>query len=499
VASVSPKRVHVFISYAHADQEIAKALRQELIEVNRERVDCFMDSESIPKGEKFEPIISKQIRRADWLIVVFTGEQSEYCGFEIGMFVQMRTGSRKKNSKLVCLHDTHEIPTLFRSHQTVRVDDPVPNMGRPEEDFYLDSSVARLLGEFYEYEDLYPRTAEAERQRQFLLKQTKTITEAFRLARGSDLKEETSVQQRLEIRVKKFEQPPREIPLDAELSGTNGVFAIFGLTLPQDARLTWGQFKQHLTNLYRGAIPLWLRRIERDVLYAAEYRSPTSAEATVQGEKGVIYRPLLARHELYYDGSRKFYILFIESLPSKFLGKQNTSTLLAGLVLASRFRFAYFEEWDRMFTSKFGESLSDSEFWSNCTQLLYDLERMEHEATEFGLLDPNELVAALGEANRATTEAFLRIWREERTKLFSGLLIPDGNRGSLETRHSTKEIVLGFFRAMQSTNAKFLDIASAVYRSELVADLRVDQTLNGDVRRPSEGSSKSDDSMEKKE
>ena len=112
VASVSPKRVHVFISYAHADQEIAKALRQELIEVNRERVDCFMDSESIPKGEKFEPIISKQIRRADWLIVVFTGEQSEYCGFEIGMFVQMRTGSRKKNSKLVCLHDTHEIPTL---------------------------------------------------------------------------------------------------------------------------------------------------------------------------------------------------------------------------------------------------------------------------------------------------------------------------------------------------------------------------------------------------
>lgn len=82
----------------------------------------------------------------------------------------------------------------------------------------------------------------------------------------------------------------------------------------------------------------------------------------MQGEKGVIYRPLLTRHELYYDGSRKFYILFIESLPSKFLGKQHTSTLLAGLVLASRFRFAYFEEWDRMFTSKFGESLSDSEF-----------------------------------------------------------------------------------------------------------------------------------------
>ena len=276
------------------------------------------------------------------------------------------------------------------------------------------------------------------------------------------------------------------------------MFAIFGLTLPQDARLTWGQFKQHLTNLYGAAVPLWLRRIERDVLYALEYRSPSSAEAAVQGEKGVIYRPLLSRHELYYDGSRKFYILFIESLPSNFLGKQHTSTLLAGLVLASRFRFAYFEEWDRMFTSKFAENLSDNEFWSNCTQLLYDLERMEHEATEFGLLDPNELVAALGETNRATTEDFLRIWREERTKLFAGLLIPDGDRGSIDVRHGVKEIVLGFFRRMQPINARFLDIASAVYRSELVADLRVDQTLNGDVRRPGD-SSQSDDRTEKKE
>lgn len=85
---------------------------------------------------------------------------------------------------------------------------------------------------------------------------------------------------------------------------------------------------------------------------------------------------------------------------------------------------------------------------------------MEHEATEFGLLDPNELVAALGEANRATTEDSLRIWRQERTKLFSGLLIPDGNRGSIDARQGIKEIVLGFFKAF---SRRFRGVQLSIY------------------------------------
>ena len=181
---MTPKKVHVFISYAHADREIAKVLRKELVEVNRDGVVCFLDSESIPRGEQFEPIIGREIRRADWLIVVFTGEQSEYCGFETGMFVQMRSGSRKRNTKLVCLHDTEGVPTLFRNHQNCRVVDPVPSMGMSEEEFYLNSTAAKLLRDFYEYDDLYPATTDAsDTQRKFLITQSKTITEAFRLAR----------------------------------------------------------------------------------------------------------------------------------------------------------------------------------------------------------------------------------------------------------------------------------------------------------------------------
>jgi hypothetical protein len=471
----------VFISYAHADREIAKALRKELIEVNRDRVGCFLDSESIPGGEQFEPIISREIRRADWLIVLFTGEQSEYCGFEIGMFVQMRTGKRKRHTKLVCLHDSEGVPTLFRNHQNTRVVDPTPGTGT-EEDFYVNSPVAKLLREFYEYDGLYPARADAaDTQRKFLVNQSKTISEAFRLARGSDVKWDTSVQPRLEIHVKNFGSLSTAIPDDAELSSINGVFPIFKLQLPQDARLTWRELREHVLRPLGGITPPWLHRIERDVIDAVQQKTLSSGEATVQGDKG-IFRPILARHSLYHDGSRRFYILFIESLPRLFLGKQQTSILLAGLVLASRFRFAYFEEWERMFTSKFGDGVPDADFWMNCTQLVYDIERMEHEAAEFGLLDPNELVAALGHANRATVEEFLKTWRIERNKLFSSIPIGEGVRDSSQARAATKELVLAFFRAMHPVNGKFLDIASGVYRAEMVKLLKIEQAVNGESK-----------------
>jgi len=84
------ENITVFISYAHEDTIIANAIKDQLTLLAQSgkggpSLNCFLDTESIQPGIKYEPVIRAALEQADWLIVVFTGYQSVYCGYEIGM------------------------------------------------------------------------------------------------------------------------------------------------------------------------------------------------------------------------------------------------------------------------------------------------------------------------------------------------------------------------------------------------------------------------------
>jgi hypothetical protein len=79
--------------------------------------------------------------------------------------------------------------------------------------------------------------------------------------------------------------------------------------------------------------------------------------------------------------------------------------LLAGLVLASRFRFTYLEDREEVFARLFGRDVSNEEVEANCRQLKYNLEDMSHEAADFGLMDEDTFVWP-SVWNRAKAESF---------------------------------------------------------------------------------------------
>jgi hypothetical protein len=116
-AKPRPAKVHVFISYAKADNQIATALREEVADINRDRVECFLDSETIASGEGWERKLEDALEVAHWLVCIYTGEQSEFCGYEIGVFTRGKALEKNAgNSQLVCLHDVSNYPAVFRAH-----------------------------------------------------------------------------------------------------------------------------------------------------------------------------------------------------------------------------------------------------------------------------------------------------------------------------------------------------------------------------------------------
>jgi hypothetical protein len=472
--------VRVFISYAHQDRGVALALERILRDINKSRVVCFVDVNSIDAGTKYEEVIRQHLSQADWFIGLFTGEHSEYCGFEVGIFSQIKRTSAddELGGRLLCLYDTPEAPSLFSAYENYRVKGPEKALDEDARtDFYSHSPLYRFLDCFCGYNGLrHPSPGNRDEYRDFLIEKADNLTSAFRDARGEDVQEETILLPRLELEIPKSLEGPRsdgvasepvllKIPDDAVLTGREGAFSIFSLQLPSGRnQITWKELCQHIRSREGDLYP-WIRRIEKDVVEASQRHILESAEITLKARDGRIYHPLLTRHKLFQNGARKFYIVFVETIPRQFLGRQRTSFLLAGLVLASRFRFAYFEEWDRIAVTKFGSGLSDIEFAANCTQLLYDLERMEHEAAEFGLLDPHDLVAAFGDENRAVVESFLRVWGEQKRKLLSGI---DGLSGEEQAfnRQRAEESIRSFFEAMRPENRRFIRLALQTYGTE---------------------------------
>jgi hypothetical protein len=473
-------KVTVFISYARADYVIAKALYDELREVSRERVVCFLDTESIEVGKPWEPTLNAALEAADWLVCVYTGEQSEFCGYEIGVFSRVNAQRCDgHDGRLVCLHDVDELPTVFQAHENKLVSfppEPWAGTALPDDkDFYTRSELAHFFMAFYKYKDLYPvrDATDGQRQQLALANQVKRITEAFWVARRNDVRYDTPTQLGVEVLVTGSDSNGglAEIPATAEVMGTYQSLALFGLMPPMhDKKLPktyWGQVRAAAQTPNRRLEPS-MEFLERDMLEAANGKVLTGREASfVSG--GKVYRPILARHVQYESGDHRFQILFVETLPRQFLGKKHTSLILAGLLLASRFRFAYLEEPD-LVAAKFADSLSDVEFEANCWQLYYDLERARHEAVELGLLSTAEYVRAFGEDRRGIAESLIQSATDARQRL-SAVLPNPGDRVGPHNRPKVKEVIMQYLHDISPVNGRFLVEGLAVLQREIRAQV----------------------------
>lgn len=477
-------RVNVFISYRHEDRVIATALKDALTEINRERVECFLDCESIGAGEGWEQELADALDRADWLVSIYTGRQSEYCGYEVGVFTRGKLGAAGPNDfRLACLHDVPELPGLLRAHQntfvtarptgSVAAPENVSPAGWPPEEtaFYKQSILFAFLDSFCAYRGLYlPRADREHAQKQdLLLAAAKRLTLAFVAAHGTEVRTDTPVQLTLSVQFVSDTAAIGAIPGSAVVTGTFASFALFGLMPAMQNRqlpsTTWEEVRAACQER-SAANTLWMYSLEREMVNVASGKLPGSPEAVFMSAMGnKVYRPILVRRVVLYNGTNEFQVVFVETLPRNFVGFQKTSLLLAGLVIASRFRFSYLEEPDRV-AALFDKARSDLEFAINCRQLEYDIARIESEALELGVVDAQAFIAAFGEKRRAAAESFGKIWEQAKAALLPALP-PQDIPLQPERRAAARAAIAKFLGDMAGENRRFVLAALDAYRDEV--------------------------------
>jgi hypothetical protein len=215
----------------------------------------------------------------------------------------------------------------------------------------------------------------------------KRLTIKFQEARKNDPISEKFYQVRIEIDIRDpLPKNKNDIPGRSTVTAMQEAFNLLGLSPDPDEdgqlKTTWEQMKTSLeTNNETFA---WMDKVEDDIIDAAQQRNLRSPEITFRAHDGQFYRPLLARQTIYGSGARKFSVIFVRTLPRQFVGDETTSALLIGLILASRFRFTFIEA-----AQELGDDVTDAEFQLACRQIIYDIQGMEHESSEFGMNSPD--------------------------------------------------------------------------------------------------------------
>ncbi|WP_374368577.1 toll/interleukin-1 receptor domain-containing protein [Dongia sp.] len=473
-----------FLSYHHDDRIIGETVLAQLAFLasrgeGKPALKCFLDARDIPRGQAWKPIIDENLANKDWLIPVFTGDQSVYCGYEIGTFLQLHVQSPDKRVMALYDVDDEKLPIILRDGQNTQVP-PVDNVveadkvavSTDEVNFWFRSAVGRFLQDFCLYKGLYTPAHESSEPAAYsnnIALCAKLIANAFALARGTDEKSETPAQIGFELTIRKIgDQRLDKIPGDSVVIGTTLFFDLLGLSLPvsrtQAPMTTWETLRQLLNPGGQKVIP-WMHKVEADIRTAAASLSLPSDDVTMRGRNGKVYRPILERHKLFVNGDRRFYLLFIEALDRRFVGVPQSSLLLTSLILASRWRFTYFEKWSDTITKVFGPEVPLPNFADACKQLLYNIEWIEHEAAQFGATDPQALIDAFGSEHKARVERFFSDWQKAKEALQASLEL--GTEITDFTRDGIHRAVLDFLTATRGQNAEFLQLAIKEYADEI--------------------------------
>jgi hypothetical protein len=484
---------NVFISYAHEDTIIAKAIKDQLTLLAQSgkggpSLNCFLDTESIQPAIRYEPVIRAALDQADWLIVVFTGYQSVYCGYEIGMYsiIKPQLDISIDEKPVACLHDVAQkkLPAVVEGYNTTLISriapylpDP-PNMFTPNADLWWNSPVGRLLRAICATKDLYTPQHRENNPVQYqidIAQAASNIAHSFEIARQEDEQSETPLQAGLELIVfPPFEGKDGRIPPKSTVLGSSGAFDILGLKVPYSVgdseapRITWEELRQALSTPGRANVP-WIDRLETNICLAAALKNPQPDDVTFRGSgQGRIYRAVLTRYKLYKNGKRRFYVLLVETFDRRFVGDTDTSLLLAALMLASRWRFTFFERWNETL-EQFGGRHSDAEFLDACKQLEYNMEWIENEGMELGANNLDAMVRAFGDQQKARVERFYSDYHTAKDKMHSRL--PETfEKLSLEKRTEVQGAIIEFLTAVKEQNAEFLELCVQTYAQKVHVD-----------------------------
>jgi hypothetical protein len=113
--AASPSARPIFVKHAtELGIDDARADAREIIDINRDRVEDLLDNQRSNLSEGWANKLRKALQASDWLVCVYTGGQSEFSSYEIGLFAHHGKEMRQPISLLPHGERSPRLVPLFR-------------------------------------------------------------------------------------------------------------------------------------------------------------------------------------------------------------------------------------------------------------------------------------------------------------------------------------------------------------------------------------------------
>jgi hypothetical protein len=394
----------IFISYPTDDGIIATSVSDAISKMPNNGFDVFLDRLYIKGGARIPDTIRDALKKTIYFVAIGTNvvrRNFDWCGQELGFY----QASHPDDDRIeTCLYDK-TIPELFVERKSYKAQslkaDHLDEFGYPTVDTKQSefnnflSELAALNAELHP-----PPKPETYWQEvpKWAVEHANILTDSFFRALQSRVKDEWFPQGRLDISINRgefYRDAVPTIPLDAQATLSVSTYKLFRAAAPAASRsFSWDAFTNYVRD--KTGSDTLVRIISDIVVSALPDKDEAKNDYVFQAPNSKFYRVLLVRHSVYGDKRRDIVLNLVETLEKVQSGDEQTTALVAGIVLGSKYRSLFVEKaakYDDVILKELSvEALADA-----LTRMLRDIDRISADSASDGLADFNALRVLLGD------------------------------------------------------------------------------------------------------
>lgn len=366
------KKLRIFISHKMKDKLVAKKIVDELKDYAADKFEFFL-SENIPFGEDWSEKIHQNLKKADWLILLYTDptEEWDWCLYETGFF---RASPKRGERRLICLHSKDvQPPKPLKPWRSVPA---------------VHAEVVQFIRDIYQ--DISPDLSQEK-----IEDAARIIVEAVgpkpqRQYYNNYLKLSLDPNQVETLRA------TGEVPEGALVESKEMSLKMFGLREKSSGQWTLGEIVEDLKGLEQRGWISNLGKAMRDASYDRDFSSCQPLFHSPKDEE--TYRPVVHRLDSMPDDKQEFTILFVE-IPNEEDPRPvgNLGTISTLMTIGRRFRWGVIENYRRQIGELISKGANDEDIDRSLEHLDSAIMKIETEAAHMGFFDLESVTSAFDE------------------------------------------------------------------------------------------------------
>ncbi len=398
--SAKSGQLRIFISHASEDINLACTIAGCLKNALGEFPQINLDKWFMQVGKDFREQLQDKLQQSDILIIVFTGLNKGYTGWEIGFWEGLR-GLRPQSDKDAA-HQRRRLiplylgtpPEVISSYQGVDLSITHALLQLDYDEFAAkdvitsDHPICKFIQELQDTADDYRQAAgwEKMQSRPDPIEAARKIRQEVFRSLKSTVAAERKVQQQVTVELPgPLGRDATQLPPESKLiPAATGAPDIAGLP---NQETTWGAF----ANLPGPYPRIWNDALSSIVLSYLQGSIDNSQvlvlPSALAGGHPTSYRLILTTVTCYFDDRIRFELYIVQSLDPETYGNEDTTQVLKGLEIICRYRFMFLEK-----TSKFAwyniVLAAPDQAQSDAYELRRELDLMRRDALRAGLDRP---------------------------------------------------------------------------------------------------------------